>query len=406
MGRSFWFDYGKTLNTMNIKIFLVLVPVLFGLAVAMDNPISLSTIEDLKNKGAINITSLSGHDGWIACVALSPDGRLAASVSIKLTKYSTVKIWDIAKGECLWTFEADFFIRSVVFSPNSDLVAVGGNNGNVCVWSLAESNYKKILKFDEIAWVYTLAFISNGVLRISGFKRNDCYNDFCVSATYDLSSSSYDVLYSESVNSGKLMACNPCSNLVALVTFYNEVAVFNYDTFGYYNLFSWLESVWVVAISSNDKFIASGSINGMINIWNLHSKSGRKFKGHNAKISSILFSPNDNFMITASYDNTIALWDTETGKLVGRIKCKDRILAMSMTLTHLIVGFPGGSVEIYTNTFVKKEMLSFLMSGYSIQGDNSPARVLTDPNLKRLLYGWLGTLSWEDIFCLAKPCFS
>ncbi len=52
-----------------------------------------------------------------------------------------------------------------------------------------------------------------------------------------------------------------------------------------------------------------GSSQGAVYVWN--AKTGQQLsilRGHNAKITSIAFSPNAQFMATASYDGTLRLW--------------------------------------------------------------------------------------------------
>ena len=41
--------------------------------------------------------------------------------------------------------------------------------------------------------------------------------------------------------------------------------------------------------------------------------------GHLRGITSLQFSPDGNLILTASYDNTIKLWDTRSGKILNSI---------------------------------------------------------------------------------------
>ena len=46
----------------------------------------------------------------------------------------------------------------------------------------------------------------------------------------------------------------------------------------------------------------------------------REFNGHSASINDVKFSPNDEFILTGSWDNTARLWDVATGELVQQFE--------------------------------------------------------------------------------------
>jgi guanine nucleotide-binding protein subunit beta-2-like 1 protein len=60
------------------------------------------------------MTNLVGHTGSINTVTVSPDGSLCASGG----KDGTAMLWDLNKGEQLYTLEANDSINSLCFSPN------------------------------------------------------------------------------------------------------------------------------------------------------------------------------------------------------------------------------------------------------------------------------------------------
>ena len=71
-------------------------------------------------------------------------------------------------------------------------------------------------------------------------------------------------------------------------------------------------SVESVAFSPDGKFIASGSYDKTIKLWNV--KTGKliyTLKGHRDSVLSVAFSPDGKFIASGSADKTIKLWNVE-----------------------------------------------------------------------------------------------
>lgn len=77
--------------------------------------------------------------------------------------------------------------------------------------------------------------------------------------------------------------------------------------------------VWSVSFSPDGKYIATASLDNTARLWDVTGKLIREFKGHQDWVSSVSFSPDGKYIATASDDNTARLWDLK-GKLIQEFK--------------------------------------------------------------------------------------
>jgi WD40 repeat protein len=80
------------------------------------------------------------------------------------------------------------------------------------------------------------------------------------------------------------------------------------------------ESIWSVAISPDGQMLASGSADQTIKLWNLETgKLLYSLEGHSSLVVSVAFSPDGKILASSSTlavgDGNIKLWDVETGRL-------------------------------------------------------------------------------------------
>ena len=102
--------------------------------------------------------------GNVRDIAFSPDGRLIASSSVE---DRTVKVWNGSTGQEMLTLKKVGLILSVVFSPDSRRIIVGGLDGAVKVWDVSTGQEMLTLRGDT-APVFSLAFSADGRRMVSG----------------------------------------------------------------------------------------------------------------------------------------------------------------------------------------------------------------------------------------------
>ncbi len=80
-------------------------------------------------------------------------------------------------------------------------------------------------------------------------------------------------------------------------------------------------SVNSVSFSKDGKYIASGSNDYTVKLWDVSTgKLVKKFKGHTGWVTSVSFSNDGKYIASGSGDQTVKLWDVSTGKLLKEFK--------------------------------------------------------------------------------------
>ncbi|EIM83793.1 WD40 repeat-like protein, partial [Stereum hirsutum FP-91666 SS1] len=70
--------------------------------------------------------------------------------------------------------------------------------------------------------------------------------------------------------------------------------------------------------AKEDLMLASGSSNNTICLWRVQTATTiLTFEGHEDGVVALAFAPNDGHIVSGSFDKTIRVWSTKTGKAIG-----------------------------------------------------------------------------------------
>jgi cytochrome c len=116
---------------------VVFLPGERALSASDDGTVGLWDLQD-----QILIARLNGHQGKVAAVAVSPDGRLAASAGWD----RTVRIWDVERRVQLQQLGAIDNVNSVEFVPDGTQLVAGTSDGSVQSWRVADGTQLMLLK--------------------------------------------------------------------------------------------------------------------------------------------------------------------------------------------------------------------------------------------------------------------
>ncbi|WP_026732990.1 serine/threonine-protein kinase [Fischerella sp. PCC 9605] len=225
--------------------------------------------------------TLIGSPGALSSVnsiAISPDGQILASGHDD----KTIKLWDLNTTKLICTLAGHSqAVKSVAFSPDGKTLATASDDKTIKLWNLNT--------FEEIC---TLFGHSNAVKSVV-FSPDV---GILASGSWDKTIKLWDV------ETGKEICTLTGHQL----------------------------QVSAVAFSSQGKLLASASFDRTIRLWDLsplHTEVGRKFKncpcysllGHAWAVLTVAFSPDGNILATGSDDNTIKLWQVNTGQIISTL---------------------------------------------------------------------------------------
>ncbi len=218
-----------------------------------------------QDKTKIEIVPLVPHAINVTAVAFSPDGTRVLSGSQDFT----LKLWDIASGKLIRTFDAHTSsVAAVTFSPDGTRVLSGSWDKTLKLWDAASGQLLRTFG-GHTDRVNSVVFSPDGTRLLSGSR--------------DKTLKLWDAA------SGQLLR-----------TFEGHI-----------------DSVNSVALSPERTRLLAGSRNKTLKLWDAASgQLLRTFEGHTDSVNSIAFSPDGTRLISGSRDKTLKLWDAASGQLL------------------------------------------------------------------------------------------
>ena len=246
--------------------------------------------------------SFEGHESSIISLSFSPDGRTLASVG----SVDNIRLWDLETAKPKKIIEHSVFNRDITFSPDGSLFA-SSDVENIRLWDVNTGEQRQLLK-GHTASILNISFSSDlrtvasasmdGSVRIwdvnTGRQLHAFDNHF---GTYTCFAMSTD---------GKTVVAPTSARIVTTWDISSGKLVKTFESDRYLGTAE-------IAFNPTNDIIAMTNNDNTISLWN--PETGELMKlltGHKHHVISLAFSPDGKTIVSGSVDKTVRLWDTET----------------------------------------------------------------------------------------------
>lgn len=307
---------------------------------------------------AIDVGLVFGH-----CIAISPDGKLFASMSMQgptiwdiatgirlktlknpyeelaspddpsgyllfspngqhlatcKEKSPGIIIWDISSGEVIQNLPSyTHWGCNLLFSPDWKHLVSGSDDGTIIIWDIASGRCIRTLENTDK--IVSVSFNSNGKSLVSCSiggtikiwdDTGKCLHEHTLEKAWESASDAYQRIW-----------FSPDSYLLAFVDLNGKVKILDLGSFQYTKPIQWSRYIYgitcLVLLPNNRQLVVAaetfGELNNCIIIWDIDANKVLKaLTGHHNEVTCIEVSPDGSRLISASpLDRTIRMWDID-----------------------------------------------------------------------------------------------
>lgn len=361
-------------------------------------------------------TPYKGHLGWIWSVAFSPDKNLWASGSDD----ATVILWSMEAQPRLSGMLKGHsaYVANLAFSPDSRILAAGDDSNKIILWDMQEHSQFKVL-IGHRKGLRSVAFSPDGKTLLSagiaeqGFPSIMLWDTATGQPLAPLPEQPLSDVNSATFSTdGRMIAASGDCIMRNKACTRSEVRLWDAQT--HESLPSLIDidkdgvgSVWSLAFSPKDTFLAAGIGDRAIVVWDLDAQQpvARRLN-HNGYVSSLAFSPDGKYLASGSVDGTIILWDTTTYQPIGPRRVDHSGPVYSVAFSPDSKGLASSSAD---GLVVLWDIATSQQLGPAFRIDGSGVRTVTfSPNGQQLAAGndngrisvWdLSIESWQEHAC-------
>ncbi|MGB8702238.1 MAG: hypothetical protein WCD18_22710, partial [Thermosynechococcaceae cyanobacterium] len=309
------------------------------------------------------------HWGWIATLALTPDGKTLCSGSSD----GAIALWDYATGQCLHVLRGHLnWIWTIAIAPIpveltaglSYVLASASHDMRVKLWDTRSGACLRTLQGHSTAIAALLftdhrsfpsldppLFLSageDGKIGVWEADRDQCHISWRANAAPVFSLASCTLAHDNPLQPKDADA----KLLVASGSMDRTLKVWDGQTGDCLRTFA-DPVLWPfqIDLSADGQQVASGSEGAWVKIWTLHTgECAHTLLGHSDWVWAVAFSPDSRTLASASDDRTIRLWSVKTGACLQVLSGHQnwiRAIAFTPDGQHLISGSGDCTLKIW-----------------------------------------------------------
>jgi WD40 repeat protein len=259
--------------------------------------------------------TLAGHASEVRCLAITPSGDLLASGGAD----SAVCLWSLPDGKLLKRLERhNGWLNCLAITPDGRTLASAGRDGRVCLWSLPGGRPLAKLKGHKQP-VFSLAVSPDGAILASG-------SSDATIRLWDVRTRKLLAVLKRHEGGISALAISPDGKLLASASGDCSVRLWRLPSGRAARMLEEHrdeadDSVYSVAFSPDGRLLASGGTDTWVLLWSVpDGMLLRTLKGHIGHVTNLVITSDGKLLASGGRDHMIRLWHLPSGRLAANLE--------------------------------------------------------------------------------------